>query len=149
MSSNIRKEMVAHWHSFKNPLINDILINLEKLEKKLKPLSKNDEVAINTLLQTCEKISADKVDELSIIRLFNRLPAAYMLYLVHKLQNLNTDLIMKIIAYAQKQKDKDPDVASFFQRNMVFEKSQLLGRIFSTSRMQNALDVLRKNESSK
>jgi hypothetical protein len=149
MSSTIRKEMIAHWHSFKNPLINDILINLEKLEKKLKPLSKNDEVAINTLLQTCEKISADKIDELTIIRLFNRLPAAYMLYLVHKLQNLNTDLIMKIIAYAQKQKDKDPDVASFFQRNMVFEKSQLLGRIFSTNRMQSVLDVLRKNESAK
>jgi hypothetical protein len=72
-----------------------------------------------------------------------------MLYLVHKLQNLNTDLIMKIIAYAQKHKDADPDVTSFFQRNMVFEKSQLLGRIFSTNRMQNVLDVLRKNESRK
>jgi hypothetical protein len=149
MTSNIRKEMIAHWHSFKNPLINDILINLEKLEQRLKPISKNDEITINTLLQTCEKISADKVDELTIIRLFNRLPAAYMLYLVHKLQNLNTDLIMKIIAYAQKQKDKYPDVASFFQRNMVFEKSQLLGRIFSTNRMQSVLDVLRKNESGK
>jgi hypothetical protein len=34
-STQIRKEMIAHWHSFKNPLINDILINLEKLEKKL------------------------------------------------------------------------------------------------------------------
>jgi hypothetical protein len=148
-STQIRKEMIAHWHSFKNPLINDILINLEKLEKKLKPLSKNDEAAINSLLQTCEKISPDKIDELKIIKLFNRLPAAYMLYLVHKLQNLNTDLIMKIIAYAQKHKDTDADVASFFQRNMVFEKSQLLGRIFSTNRMQNVLNVLRKTENTK
>jgi hypothetical protein len=56
---------------------------------------------------------------------------------------------MKIIAYAQKHKDTDADVASFFQRNMVFEKSQLLGRIFSTNRMQNVLNVLRKTENTK
>ena len=37
--------------------------------------------------------------------------------------------MMKLINYAQKHKADNPDVEAF-QRNMVFEKSQLLGRIF-------------------
>ena len=145
MSTDVRKDMIKHWHSFKNPLINDILINLQELEKPLKQLTEKDEENIGHLLETCEKLSPDKAEELEIIKLFNRLPAAYMLYLVHKLQSLNTDLIMKVISYAQKHKDTDSDVASFFQRNMVFEKSQLLGRIYSTNRMQSVLDVIRRS----
>lgn len=142
---SVREDMINHWHSFKNPLINDILINLHKLEAKQKQIAAEEEDKIGELLEVCEKLSPDKADELDIIKLFNRLPAAYMLYMVHKLQSLNTDLIMKVISYAQKHKDTDPDVASFFQRNMVFEKSQLLGRIYSTNRMQAVLDVMRRN----
>ena len=63
--------------------------------------------------------------------------------MIHRLQNDNTDLVMKLINYAQKFKDKDPEVTCFFQRNMVFEKSQLLGRIFSSSRMEAVLSVLK------
>ncbi|NCX93213.1 MAG: hypothetical protein EBX40_00860 [Gammaproteobacteria bacterium] len=141
--------MIKHWHSFKNPLINDILINLTKIESRLKTLTAQDEENIGKLLQACEKLNPSKIDELEVITLFNRLPAAYMLYLVHKLQSLNTDLIMKIISYAQKHKSSNPDVASFFQRNMVFEKSQLLGRIFSTNRMESVLEVIRKKDKKK
>ena len=36
----------------------------------------------------------------------------------------------------------DPEIEKFFQRNMVFDTSQLLGRIFSEKRMQEVLDAL-------
>ena len=79
---------------------------------------------------------------MQFIHLLNEMPAACMLYIIHKLQTINTDLVMKVIGYAQDHKSNNPDVEKFFQRNMVFEKSQLLGRIFSNIRMQNVLDAL-------
>jgi len=139
----IRKDIIAHWKSFKNPLINDILINLEKLEKEFSPkLTADEEKKVAELLSFCEKLPADTADIYQLILVFNKLPAAYMLYMIHKLQNLNADLIMQVISYAQKHKETDPEIANFFQRNMVFEKSQLLGRIFSNNRMKALLSVL-------
>ncbi len=141
--SSIRKDILAHWKSFKNPLINDILINLEKMEKNLCPaLSGDEEKKVAELLAFCEKLPADSADIYQLILVFNQLPAAYMLYMIHKLQTLNSDLIMQVISYAQKHKETDAQIANFFQRNMVFEKSQLLGRIFSNTRMKALLGVL-------
>ena len=140
---SIRNDIIAHWKSFKNPLINDILINLEKLEKDISPkLNTEEEAKVAKLLAFCEKLPADSADIYQLILVFNKLPAAYMLYMIHKLQNLNSDLIMQVISYAQKHKETDTEIANFFQRNMVFEKSQLLGRIFSNTRMKSLLGVL-------
>lgn len=138
----LRQDIIQHWHSFKNPLINDILINLEKLEHTNPKLTEEEQTAIQKLLDYCQGAKAEDVDEITFINIVNQLPAAYMLYMIHKLQTLNSDLIMRIISYAQKHKDEDPAVHRFFQRNMVFEKSQLLGRIFSNHRMETVLSVL-------
>lgn len=141
----LQKDIIRHWHSFKNPLINDVLTNMEKLEKELPALTEGDIETISKLLEACKTLKADKVDALEFIQLLNQLPAPYMLYMVHKLQSVNSELIMKVISYAQKHKTTTPEVGTFFQRNMVFEKSQLLGRIFSTQRMEKVLKVLQES----
>jgi hypothetical protein len=140
--SALKKEIIQHWKSFKNPLINDILINLEKIEGKLSPITEDETYALDKLIKQLKDIKPDDVDEMQFIHLLNEMPAAYMLYIIHKLQTINTDLVMKVIGYAQDHRSNNPDVEKFFQRNMVFEKSQLLGRIFSNIRMQNVLDAL-------
>lgn len=140
--SPLKKQIIAHWHTFKNPLINDVLINLTKLESFLTPVTAAEEAKMEELLETCKTAPANKVDELEFIKMLNQLPAAYMLFIVHKMQSINSDLIMRLINYAQKHKSNNPDVKLFYDRNMVFEKSQLLGRIFSTGRMQAVLKVL-------
>ncbi|MDF2690155.1 MAG: hypothetical protein K0S29_10 [Gammaproteobacteria bacterium] len=138
----LKQDIIKHWHSFKNPLINDILINLEKLEKEYPLLSEQELSSVEKLLGFFHTANVEKVDEVVLIQILNQLPAPYMLFMVHRLQSINTDLVMKVINYAQKHKENDPDIANFFQRNMVFEKSQLLGRIFSNNRMENVLQVL-------
>ncbi len=142
----LKTDIIRHWQSFKNPLINDILINMEKLEKAVPALTDEEVASVEKLLEACKTIKAEKVNELEMTQMLNQLPAAYMLFIVHKLQSINSELVMKLIAYAQKHKDSNPEVKKFFQRNMVFEKSQLLGRIFSTSRMEKVLKVLQSGE---
>ena len=140
--SGTKQEIIKHWKSFKNPLINDILINLEKIEGSVSPLVEDEIYALDKLIKSLKDIKADNVDEMEFIHLLNEMPAAYMLYIIHKLQTINTDLVMKVIGFAQDRRGSNPEVEKFFQRNMVFEKSQLLGRIFSNVRMQNVLDAL-------
>lgn len=135
-------DIVKHWQSFKNPLINDILINLEKLEKQVPALTDDELKAVEAFMASLDKIKAAGVDEKEMIYLLNQLPAAYMLYIIHRMQTVNSDLVVKLINYTQKFRAKDPEVEKFFQRNMVFEKSQLLGRIFSEKRMQEVLEAL-------
>ncbi len=141
--ANLRDEMIKHWQSFRNPIINDVLINIELLEKDIPPLSDEELKKVATLLDACEKCKADKIDPESFILGLNQLPAPYVLYVIHKLQTLNQDLIMALISFAQKHRSKKPLIEQFYQRNMVFEKSQLLGRIFSTQRMETVLDILK------
>jgi len=135
-------DIIKHWQSFKNPLINDILINLEKLEKQIPALTDDELKAVEEFMAKLDKIKAAGVDEKEMIYLLNQLPAAYMLYIIHRMQTVNSDLVVKLINYTQKFRAKDPEVEKFFQRNMVFEKSQLLGRIFSEKRMQEVLEAL-------
>ena len=135
-------DIIKHWQSFKNPLINDILINLEKLEKNNPPLTPEEIEAVQSFLDRLSTIDAKNIDEKDMIYTLNQLPAASMLYIIHKMQTLNSDLVIKLINYTQKLRAKDPEIEKFFQRNMVFEKSQLLGRIFSEKRMQEVLDAL-------
>lgn len=139
---DFRKQVIKHWHSFKNPLINAILTNLEQLEKANPPLSEEDEASIEKLLTHLEGLSAETTDVQKLILLLNKLPACYMLYIIHKMQSLNNELVMKVISHAQKYKDSDTDIQLFFQRNMVFEKAQLLGRIFSNKRMDDVIKIL-------
>ena len=134
--------IIKHWHSFKNPIINDVLINLEKLEKTVPSLTEGEIKTVEKFVEVLSNIPADKVDELEMIYTLNQLPAAYMLYIIHRMQTLNSDLVVRVINYTQKYRSKDPEIERFFQRNMVFEKSQLLGRIFSEKRMQDVLDAL-------
>jgi hypothetical protein len=136
------QDIINHWNSFRNPIINDILINLEKLETTITALSHEEKQAVADLVDYCSSLKPDEADARKLIDIFNQLPAAYMLYMIHKLQSLNADLVMKIINYAQKNKDSSPDLQSFFLRNMVFEKSQLLGRIFAENRMKTVLSIL-------
>ena len=140
--NTLKKDIIAHWKSFKNPLINDILINMEKIEGKISPLTDDESYAIGKLLKKLKDIKPDDIDEMQFIHLLNEMPASYMLFIIHKLQTLNADLVMKVIGFAQDKKDSEPEVKKFFQRNMVFEKSQLIGRIFSNIRMQNVLDAM-------
>lgn len=140
--SDLRQEIIEHWNSFKNPLINDVLINLERIERDLPPLTEAEEQALKDLLDVCEKAKPEQIEAEKLIAILNQLPAAYMLYVIHKMQSLNQELTMKVIGYAQKQKGNSPEVTRFFQRNMMFEKSQLMGRIFSNSRMQLILDQM-------
>jgi hypothetical protein len=135
-------DIIKHWHSFKNPIINDVLINLEKLEKTGPSLTPEEINAVDAFVNALSKIPAEKVDELEMIYTLNQLPAAYMLYIIHRMQTLNGDLVVRVINYTQKYRAKDQEIERFFQRNMVFEKSQLLGRIFSEKRMQDVLDSL-------
>ena len=142
MPTEIRQRVIRHWHSFKNPLINDILINLEKLETQLPEITPAEEQKVQDMLEGLEKCKADDIDETALIEVLNKLPIAYMLYIIHKLQQTNTDVVMKVIQFAQKNREKSKMIDTFFQRNMVFEKSQLLGRIFSSARMNDVLKVL-------
>ena len=135
-------DIIKHWHSFKNPIINDVLINLEKLEKSGPGLTPEEINSVEAFVNALSKIPAEKVDELEMIYTLNQLPAAYMLYIIHRMQTLNGDLVVRVINYTQKYRAKDQEIERFFQRNMVFEKSQLLGRIFSEKRMQDVLDAL-------
>ena len=144
MDSEIKQRVIHHWQSFKNPIINDVLINMEKLEHIYPTLDLKGETKVQELLDALAASRPEKINELELIKTLNQLPAAFMLYIIHKLQALNTDVVMRIISYAQKHKKSNSDVSKFFQRNMVFEKAQLLGRIFSTNRMEAVLDVLIK-----
>lgn len=118
------------------------MINLEKLEKTGPSLTPEEINAVDAFVNALSKIPAEKVDELEMIYTLNQLPAAYMLYIIHRMQTLNGDLVVRVINYTQKYRAKDQEIERFFQRNMVFEKSQLLGRIFSEKRMQDVLDSL-------
>ncbi|WP_235603458.1 type IVB secretion system protein IcmW [Piscirickettsia litoralis] len=83
-----------------------------------------------------------KIDHELMLRLMNSLPAAYMFYLLHQLNQYNSEYISGLIGKSNELKDKKANYKAFYDRNMLFEKLQIAARIFSSDRINKLISIL-------
>lgn len=72
----------------------------------------------------------------------NSLPAAYMFYLLHQLNKYHSEYVANLIDKSNELKDKQENYKNFYDRNMLFEKLQIVARIFSSDRVNKLIQAL-------
>ncbi|MFZ9036199.1 MAG: type IVB secretion system protein IcmW [Francisellaceae bacterium] len=136
------EEVAQYWKNYKNMNINHALNNFEHLEDGIYACDE-DHIAQLEKLYTQMGSDAGKEVELSaLLKLMNALPAAYMFYLLHKVNDIKPDLASQLISQAKQKHDTDEEYRQFYHRNMLFERLQIASRIFSSERINRLIKAL-------
>ncbi len=86
-------------------------------------------------------------EEDSFIKFFNSLKAARALRLLQAIDQLMPGSASKLLVFAEVSSSSKEDTPGFFlNRNLVFERLQLLGRIFAPERFRLVMSALEKAE---
>ncbi|ODN43845.1 type IVB secretion system protein IcmW [Piscirickettsia litoralis] len=136
------ERVAEYWKAYKNSNINHALINFEFIEQEIYQVDANDQSKMIELLSFIEEQEKIVIDQEVLLRLMSALPAAYMFYLLHQLNRKDAEYVAGLIDKANDHKDKEDIYKNFYDRNMLFEKLQIVSRIFSSDRVNKLISVL-------
>ncbi len=138
----IMQNELDYWKSYENPVINNLLVNLEAHEKTL-TLTLNDEVRdkLEVLLEhLCHtQFQAQYADLLTDV--LSQLPSAYLSYFLAQLAKHNGDFFKATLDHVVGLPSSHARKA-VLERAGVVEKLQTLARIFSDERVEQVTHIL-------
>jgi intracellular multiplication protein IcmW len=137
----------AFWHHYDKRTLYRIVTSMERLEQwtcDLEPEVDAALIELGQILDTTKNFEVD--DEGMIIRILINTHSARALRLMQFLDTLRPGTASKLLMYAEEQtKDqhnKNPYCDLFLKRNLVFERMQLLARVFAPERVNLVLKAL-------
>ncbi|WP_395168481.1 type IVB secretion system protein IcmW [Piscirickettsia salmonis] len=139
---DLAEEVADYWKSYKNSNINHALINFELIEKEIYLINDSDATKVAEVLEYASDQDLSHLSHDLILRLMNSLPAAYMFYLLHQLNKYHSEYVANLIDKSNELKDKQENYKNFYDRNMLFEKLQIVARIFSSDRVNKLIQAL-------
>ena len=133
-----------YWKQYHDPMIYKVVSFMESVETWVRSDFSQLEAAIEELGRQLDDIGKINIDELnqqeSFIRLINNTNMPRALRLLQALDIANPGAASKLLMHAEEiSKHTKDDASLFLQRNIVFERLRLLGRVFSSSRLMLVL----------
>jgi intracellular multiplication protein IcmW len=106
------------------------------------------EAAVTKLCKTLENAeNFELIQEDNFIKILTSLKASRALRLLQYLDSLKPGTASKLLVHAEVASNDPSDTPGFFlKRNLVFERLQLLGRVFAVERVKLVLDAIEKDE---
>lgn len=125
-----------------------IIASMEAVEDWTLDGNPEFEAAVTQLCQTLEKAeNFELIQEDNFIKILTSLKASRALRLLQYLDGLKPGSASKLLIHAEVASNEPGDPAGFFlKRNLVFERLQLLGRVFATERVKLVLNAIEKDE---
>lgn len=139
---SIRKDMITYFSDYGNVNLNNILINFEFIERSKFEITPQTEPLLNELREIFKSDRINKVDLEQCVKILNLLPSAYMFYFLHILGDSNSEYQQKLIAKTEIMHKKNEAFRRFYQRNMMFERMQMISRIFSEERIDQLISSI-------
>jgi len=125
-----------------------IIASMEAVEDWTLDGNPEFEAAVTQLCQILEKAeNFELIQEDNFIKILTSLKASRALRLLQYLDGLKPGSASKLLIHAEVASNEPGDSAGFFlKRNLVFERLQLLGRVFATERVKLVLNAIEKDE---
>ena len=142
------------WHDYDRRILYRIVSSMEAVEEWA---GDTDPEVEQLLLQIGDKLdnltSFDITDEGTIVKILASIRLSRALRLMQFLDIQNPGTASKLLVYAEEQTKSEgqsnPYAKLFLRRNLVFERLQLLGRIFAVERVNLVMRAMEKiNEAS-
>lgn len=125
------------WHGYSDPLVYTVISFMEAAEGWTLDGGADIEGAMTDLgnaLEGSEKTEQPNPDNL--ISLIAHIKTSRYLHILQTIDSHNPGAASKIIGYAESNMETSKYAKLFLNRNIVFERLRLIGRIFSEERMQ-------------
>jgi intracellular multiplication protein IcmW len=125
-----------------------IISSMEAIEDWTMDGDPEFEAAVTRLCKTLESTENFELsNEDNFIKILTGLKASRALRLLQYLDSLKPGTASKLLVHAEVASNDPSDPPGFFlKRNLVFERLQLLGRVFATERVKLVLDAIEKDE---
>ncbi|MCF6775757.1 hypothetical protein L3V83_04115 [Thiotrichales bacterium 19X7-9] len=138
---SFKDDVVRYWGSFHNPVLNNLLTNIEHIEGKRYGDVINFETDLEEIAKSYYNCSFNEDNGRNLISLCNEMPLAYMAYFIHQLHKHNANYFGELFGYMEANKS-DGAVTFFAERNRLFERAQMLSRVFSQERLEAVNEAL-------
>lgn len=139
----------AFWDNYDRRTLYRVIVALEQVEHWVLDTQPNIEKAVIRLGEALDQAKNFTItDELKIIRLLANLHAGRALRILQSLDVAKPGTASQLLMFAEeKSQDTDkskgePNAKLFLRRNLVFERLQLLSRVFSPQRISIVLKAL-------
>tara|TARA_Y100000815_G_C13112252_1_gene413557 strand:+ start:188 stop:643 length:456 start_codon:yes stop_codon:yes gene_type:complete len=136
----------AFWYEYDRRTLYRIIASMEGVEDWVSdsdPRIDNGLKELGAILEHSNHIRID--DEALLVKLLSNLNAGRALRLMQFLDTHHPDTASKLLGYAEehsKNKSKNRYADLFLKRNLVFERLQLLGRVFAPERINLVMKAL-------
>lgn len=133
--ATFKEEVIRYWGSFHNPVLNNLLTNIEKVEGSRYQDASEYQTDLTEIAQKYYKTRFSEDNGRALIYLCNEMPLAYMTYFIHQLHKHNADYFGELFGFMEANKSDDA-ITFFAERNRLFERAQMLSRVFSQERLE-------------
>lgn len=139
------KEVHKFWHEYHDNMVYKIISFMENVETWTLDGNSELENVLNKLSAALDNIGyIDLQEEEKLIQLVIYIKMGRALRLLQFLDTAHPGAAAKLITFAKANLETADDLFSLFlQRNVVFERLRLLGRIFTKDRLDTVLNILR------
>ena len=140
----------AFWDSYDRRTLYRVVVALEKMEHWHQDTAPRVEAALMKLGEQIDAVSSvEEVDDQKLMRVLTSTASPRAFRLLQAIDMIKPGTASSVLMHAEEasKKEDNPDECAklFLRRNLVFERLQLLSRLFSPNRIflvLNALDDL-------
>lgn len=146
---DLSQEAVAkHWQEKHDYALYRIISTMEAVESWTLDGDSEFEALLTEIASSVDGLTSFTVsEEESFIKFFNSIKASRALRLLQAIDQLMPGSASKLLVFAEVSSSSKEDTPGFFlNRNLVFERLQLLGRIFAPERFRMVMSALEKAE---
>lgn len=140
--------VAKHWQEKHDYALYRIISTMEAVESWTLDGDPEFEALLTEIANSVDGLSTFNVsEEESFIKFFNAVKASRALRLLQSIDQLMPGSASKLLVFAEVSSSSKEDTPGFFlNRNLVFERLQLLGRIFAPERFRMVMSALEKAE---
>jgi intracellular multiplication protein IcmW len=128
----------AFWHEYDSRILYRIVCSLEATESWVPEHPKIEELIRDLGDVLDSSTSINQLSQETIIQLLTSIKFTQALRLMHAIETKSPGFVSGLLVWSEEQKGSKEQAAPsnvFLKRNMVFERLQLLSRIFSQERI--------------
>ena len=135
------------WYDYDKRILYRIVTSLEGMESWAVDTDEKVDLVFNELGRALDNASNIELqEEATLIKILANTHSARAIRLMQYLDAIKPGLASKLLMYAEQQTKeegkKDPYCDLFLKRNLVFERLQLLSRVFAPERINLVLKAL-------
>ena len=135
----LKEKIIEFWWFYKNPILNNILVNLDKAEEPIySSTSEEYDSKIESVFEAYNDAKYTEESAMILAKFCQHLSLIYLAYFMQQLHKNNKIFFDDFLSYL----NENEEFKAIYTRNILFERLQIIARIFSENRLETIFEAL-------